>query len=59
MSTMAWEGYREGCDDARYSATLQDVMAKAKAAGKHTRLVARTERWLDNVRVDADLGAWR
>jgi hypothetical protein len=38
---------------------LQDAIAKAKAAGKHTRLVARTERWLGDLRVDADLDKWR
>ena len=59
LDTLAWEGYREGYDDARYLATLQDAITKAKAAGKHTRLVARTERWLGDLRVDADLDKWR
>ena len=59
FDTLSWEAYREGYDDARYLATLQDAMAKAKAAGKHRRLVARTERWLGDLTVDADLDAWR
>ena len=59
LDTLAWEGYREGCDDARYLATLQDAIAKAQAAGRHTRLVARTQRWLGDLRVDADLDKWR
>jgi len=59
LDTLAWEGYREGYDDARYLATLQDALAKAKAAGRHTELVARTQRWLDNLTVEADLDAWR
>ena len=59
LDTLTWEGYREGYDDARYLATLQDAIAKAKAAGKHARLVARTERWLGDITVNADLDAWR
>lgn len=57
FDTLSWEAYREGYDDARYLATLQDAMAKA--AGKHRRLVARTERWLGDLTVNADLDAWR
>ena len=59
IDTLAWEGYREGCDDARYLATLQDALAKAKVAGKNKRLVARTERWLGDLSVNADLDEWR
>jgi hypothetical protein len=59
LDALAWEGYREGRDDARYLATLEHVMAKARAAGKHAQLVARTERWLGDVRVDAGLEKWR
>jgi hypothetical protein len=59
LDTLSWEGYREGYDDARYLATLQDALAKAKAAGKHAELIARTQRWLDNLSVHADLEEWR
>ena len=59
LDTLSWEGYREGYDDARYLATLQGTMAKAKAAGRHETLVARTQRWLDNLSIHADLDAWR
>ena len=59
IDKLSWEGFREGVDDARYLTTLQDAIAKAKAAGKHKRLVARTERWLGDITVDADLDAWR
>ena len=59
FDTLSWEAYREGYDDARYLATLQDAIARAKAAGRHERLAARTERWLGDVTVNADLDAWR
>ena len=59
IDTLSWEGYREGYDDARYLATLQNTMAKARAAGKQTELVVQTQRWLDNITVDAELDAWR
>jgi len=59
LGTLSWEGYREGYDDARYLATLEDAIAKAKGNGKKSDLVAETERWLDNITVDADLDAWR
>ena len=59
LDTLSWEGYREGYDDARYLATLQDAMAKASADGRHGTLVARTQRWLDNISIHADLDEWR
>ena len=59
LDTLSWEGYREGYDDARYLATLENAMAKAKAADKHAELVMQTQRWLDSITVDADLDAWR
>ena len=59
LDTLGWEGFREGYDDARYLATLQDAIAKAKASGKHSGLVGRTERWLGDLTVDADLEDWR
>ena len=59
LDTLSWEGYREGYDDARYLATLQDALSKAETAGKHTTLVARIRRWLDNLSVHTDLDDWR
>ena len=59
LDTLSWEGYREGYDDARYLATLQDALARAKTAGRHPQLVSHTQRWLDNTTVDADLDSWR
>ena len=34
-------------------------MVKAKAAGRHETLVARTQCWLDNHSIHADLDEWR
>ncbi len=59
LDTLSWEGYREGYDDARYLATLQDAIAKAKASGKHPGLAAATEHWLDNITAHVELDAWR
>jgi hypothetical protein len=59
LDTLSWEGYREGYDDARYLATLQDAIVRAKAAGKHVDFSSQTQRWLDSITVDADLDAWR
>ena len=33
LDTLSWEGYRDGCDDARYLATPEDAIAKARSAG--------------------------
>jgi len=59
FDTLSWEAYREGYDDARYLATLQDALQQAKNAGRHLDLAADTEMWLEGVTMDADLDAWR
>ena len=59
LDTLSWEGYREGYDDARYLATLEDALTKAETTGKHTTLIARTRRWLDNLSIHTDLDDWR
>ena len=59
LDSLSWEGYCDALDDARYLATLQDAMAKAKATGRHETLVARTQRRLDNLSIHADLDDWR
>ncbi len=53
VDTLGWEAYREGYDDARYLATLQDAIAKAGERGR------QAQQWLDSIAVDADLDAWR
>lgn len=59
LDTLSWEAYREGYDDARYLATLQQAMVDARAAGKHAQLIAQTRKWLDGITVETDLAAWR
>ena len=59
FDTLAWEGFREGVDDARYLATLQEAMSAAITRGQHTVLVSETQQWLDSLDVDADLDAMR
>ena len=59
LDTLSWEAYREGYDDARYLATLQDALQQAKNAGRHPELATDTEMWLEDVTMDADLDAWR
>ena len=59
FDTLPWEAYREGYDDARYLATLQDAMAQATAAGLRPSLVSSTQTWLDSLPTDVDLDRWR
>jgi hypothetical protein len=59
IDTLSWEGYREGYDDGRYLATLEAALKRSKEAGKHSELVAETEKWLENVSVDVALDSWR
>ena len=59
FDTLSWEAYREGYDDARYLATLEDALDQAEKAGRHRRVVATTRAWLERLTVDGDLNAWR
>ena len=60
FDTLAFEGFREGVDDARYLATLQAAMSAATAQGQHTSLVNATQQWLDSLNAtNADLDAMR
>lgn len=59
FDTLSWEAYREGHDDARYLATLQDALDKASTAQRRPQLVTETENWLAQLSVHADLDAWR
>ncbi|MCD6351811.1 MAG: DUF4091 domain-containing protein, partial [Armatimonadetes bacterium] len=43
ISTLHWEAFREGCDDARYLTTLQALDKKAQARGVRA---ATAESWL-------------
>ena len=59
FDTLAWEGYREGYDDARYLATLQHTLADCKKNGTYPAVTAETEAWLKRVPTDVDLNEWR
>ena len=59
FDTLSWEAYREGYDDARYLATLQDAMAQCRKSGRRLKMVNRLETWLDDIPTDIDLDDWR
>ena len=60
FDTLAFEGFREGVNDARYLATLQAAMSAATALGQNTALVNATQAWLDSLNAtNADLDAVR
>ncbi len=59
FDTISWEAYREGYDDARYLATLEDAMAKATAAGLRSVEVSSAQSWLNSLPTDVDLDSWR
>ena len=47
IDTIQWEGFREGVDDVRYLATLQNTIKSAKSQGKDT---SAAESWLANLK---------
>ncbi|MFH0965916.1 MAG: hypothetical protein V2A58_18105 [Planctomycetota bacterium] len=55
IDTIAYEAFREGVYDARYLATLQKHLAKAKEAGRAGDVVAEIEKWLATFSVNDDL----
>ena len=59
FDTLAWEGYREGYDDARYLATLQNAIAQCRATGRRLGMITNIETWLDTIPTDVDLNIWR
>jgi hypothetical protein len=59
FDTLQWEAYREGYDDARYLATLQNAIAKCRTTGRRLGLITGVENWLDNLPTDVDLNTWR
>ena len=59
LGTLAWEGCREGVDDARYLSTLLQELKNAKVAGRHVDLVNETHTWLDGLTMNTALNAMR
>ena len=59
FDTLSWEAYREGYDDARYLATLQNAIDQCRATGSQLGLITDVETWIDNVPTDVDLNSWR
>ncbi len=53
FDSLAWEGYREAADDSRYLATLQAAIARGGPQA------GAAQAWLDDVREDVQLDAWR
>ncbi len=54
IDTIQWEGYREGIDDLRYWATLQNAVKKAEKAGR-TGIAGKAKAFLDAIEVTSDL----
>ncbi len=50
IDTVQWEGYREGCDDLRYMATLEKALAEATARKRNLEVVEEVEKWLTRAR---------
>ncbi len=59
FDTPQWEGYREGYDDARYLATLQNAITQCRTTGRRLGFITGVEAWLDNLATDVDLNTWR
>ena len=59
FDTLSWEAYREGYDDARYLATLQNAITQCRTTGRRLGLITGVETWLDNLPTDIDLDSWR
>ena len=59
FDTLPWEAYREGYDDARYLATLQNAITQCRTTGRRLGMITGVETWLDNIPTDIDLNIWR
>ena len=46
IDTVQWEGYREGCDDLRYMATLEKALAETKERAPTGEIVREVDKWL-------------
>lgn len=55
VTTIQWEGWREGCDDVRYLTTLLKAVQKAKGERRNAKLVEKAEQWLKDLDVSDDL----
>ncbi len=47
ISTLHWEAFRQGCDDMRYIATLEDLVRRAEEKGVDA---GRAKAWLNELR---------
>lgn len=56
ISTIQWEGFREGVDDMRYLSTLLDMKDKLKTRGKD---VSAAERFISTIDASGDLDKLR
>ncbi|MGE5363877.1 MAG: hypothetical protein ACM3SM_07070 [Bacteroidota bacterium] len=56
ISTIQWEGFREGVDDMRYLSTLLDMIDKLKSRGRD---VTAAERFVSSVDTSGDLDKLR
>ena len=56
IDTIAWEGYREGVDDARYLATLIKAIATARKSGpdRIRRVADRAQKYLETLDASLD-----
>jgi hypothetical protein len=54
IDTVEWEGFREGVDDVRYVATLQEQIEELNAAGKKQEAAAVRD-WLNDLDLSGDL----
>jgi hypothetical protein len=59
ISTIQWEGWREGYNDVRYLSTYLKLLESAKRKAQTRSLAREGERWLREVNVQADLDAIR
>lgn len=55
ISTIQWEGFREGYNDVRYLSTLLKLIEKAKTKEKTRSLAKEGEEWLKKVNINGNL----
>jgi hypothetical protein len=52
IDTIAWEGYREAVDDARYLTALEDEIKKARKKREKIKAVEKAEKYVENLKRD-------